>query len=66
MLPNLSVPDVPFPAILSTHQETASGQACNPPDPPIDIFCGGGNLWYRYQSGSFPLINAGSGFSLPA
>jgi hypothetical protein len=34
-LPNLSIPDVPFPAlyVINSHQETVSGQACNPPNP---------------------------------
>jgi hypothetical protein len=32
--PNLSIPDVQFPVLLSiSHQEPVSGQACNPIDP---------------------------------
>ena len=43
-LPNLSIPDVSFPALLLTHQETVSGQAWNPPDPhwSFSFF-----LWWR-------------------
>jgi len=30
---NLSIPDLPFPVLINSHQELVSGQACNPPDP---------------------------------
>ena len=51
--------------VINSHQEPVSGQACNPPDPhwffPFlfaveELYC----TWY--QSGSFSLINVGSGF----
>ena len=50
--------------VINSHQKTASGEACNPPDPQflfllVEEFHG-----TQYQSGSFPLINVGSGFSL--
>ena len=34
--------------IINSHQETVSGQACNPPDPHwnFPFFFGGGVLWY--------------------
>jgi len=47
--------------IINSHQETVSGQACNPPDislfPLVEEFYG-----TRYQSGSFSLIIVGSDF----
>jgi len=47
-LPNLSIPDVPFPTLINSHQETVSGQACNPPDPHwyLPFSYGGGVLQY--------------------
>ena len=50
--------------IINSHQETVSGQACKPPDlhsyyffPLVEELYG-----TRYQSGSFSIINVGSGF----
>jgi hypothetical protein len=60
-LPNLSIPDVPFP---NSHQKQFQVKPATLLIP-IDLFSfpfGGGVLRYRYQSGSFPLINVGSGF----
>jgi hypothetical protein len=65
-LPNMSIPDVPFPALLST---LIRGRFQVKPATllmPIELsFSFGGGL-LRYQSGSFSLIsNVGSDFSLP-
>jgi len=49
-LPNLSIPDshALSRTIINSHQETVSGQACNPPDPHWSFFLpiGGGVLQY--------------------
>ena len=67
-LPNLYIPDVPFPALISTlirrrfQVKPAFGTS------PIDIFFLLVEEFYgtRYQSGSFSLLNVGVVFSLPA
>jgi hypothetical protein len=43
--------------VINSHQEPVSGQACNPLDPHWCFFT------TRHQSGSFSLINVGSGFT---
>ena len=67
MLPNLPVPEVPFPALLST-LISKRFQVKPAPLIPIDDFLILLVKFYspRYQSGSFSLINVGSVFSLPA
>jgi len=67
-LPNLSIPDVPFPALLSTlirrRFQVKPATHLIPIDlfrfPLVDEFYG-----TQYQIGSFSLNNVGSGFSLP-
>jgi hypothetical protein len=51
--------------VINSHQEPVSGQACNPPDPHsffLSFFAVEELYGTRYQSGSFSLINVGSGF----
>jgi len=50
-------------AVINSHQEPVSGQACNPLDPHWFPFLFALEELYgtRYQSGSFSLINVGSG-----
>jgi hypothetical protein len=69
-LPNLSIPDVPFPAaLLSTFTRRRFQVKPASLLIPIDLF-----LFLlveefygtQYQSGSFSLNNVGSGFLLPA
>jgi hypothetical protein len=68
-LPNLSIPDVPFPALLLTlikrRFQFKPATLLIPID--LDLFLLVKELYgTQYQSGSFSLINVGSGFSLPA
>jgi len=51
--------------VINSHQEPISGQACNPLDPHwffLFLFVVEELYGTRYQSGSFSLINVGSGF----
>ena len=63
MLPNLSIPDVPFPAILSTlirrRFQVKPATLLIPIDLVEELY------GTRYQSGSFSLINVGSGLLCP-
>ena len=67
LLLKLSIPDrrALSSTVINSHQESVSGQACNPPDPHwfFHSFSVVEELYgTRYQSGSFSLINVGSGF----
>jgi hypothetical protein len=67
-LPNSSIPDVPFPALLSTlirRQFQVKPATLLIPINFVPILV---EEFYgiRYQSGSFSLVNVGSGFSLYA
>jgi len=51
--------------VINSHQEPVSGKACNPPDPHwflLSFFAVEELYGAWYQSGSFSLINVGSGF----
>ena len=50
--------------VINSHQEPVSGQACNPLDPHciFPLFAVEDLYGTQYQSGSFSLINVGSGF----
>ena len=68
-LPNSSIPDVPFPALLSTLIRERFQVKPATLLIPIDLFLlllVEGFYGTRYQSGSLSLIDLGSGFSLPA
>jgi hypothetical protein len=65
-LPNLSIPDVPFPAQIKTLIRRRLQVKPATLLIPIDLFFGGEFYGTQYQSDSFSLIIVGSFFSSPA